>query len=211
VSDAFREALGRLDAEAFQALYGPLDPLTPDQVAQVLAPASGMRWWVAGGRAARVGAPPRRHEDTDISVFAGDLDTVRRVLRDWHLWEASDGWLRPLLPGVPLSDGCEQLWVRSDSRQPWRFEILLDAGSTDDEWVFKRDARVRLPWERALHTVDGIAYFRPEVALLFKARPARPKDRADLAAARLDPAGRAWLADTLELLGHEEWARLVRN
>ena len=72
-------------------------------------------------------------------------------------------------------------------------------------------AWVRLPWARAVHTVDGISYFRPEVALLFKARPDRPKDRADLAAARLDPAGRAWLADTLELLGHHEWARLARS
>jgi len=76
VSDAFREALGKLDGDSFQALYGPIDPLTPEQVAQVLD---------------------------------------------------------------------------------------------------------------------------------------RPKDRADLAAVRLDPAGRAWLADTLELLGYHEWARLARS
>jgi hypothetical protein len=213
MSDAFREALGRLHEDSFdsfQALYGPVDPLTPEQVARELA-GSGLRWWIAGGRAARVGAAPRRHEDTDISVLAGDLDTVRRVLRDWHLCEADDGWLRPLLPGVPPTDRCGQLWVRRDSGQPWRFEVLLDQGSTDDEWVFKRDTRVRLPWTRAVHAVDGITYFRPEVALLFKARPNRPKDRADLAAARLDPAGREWLVSTLELLGHHEWARLARS
>jgi hypothetical protein len=210
VNDAFREALGGLDAESFQALYGPSDPLTPEQVARVLS-GSGLRWWIAGGRAARVGAPPRRHEDTDICVLAADLNATRRILRDWHLWEASDGWLRPLLPGVPPTEGCWQLWVRGDSRQPWRFEILFDHGSSDDEWVYTRDARVRLPWERATHTVDGIGYYRPEVALLFKARADRPKDRADLAAARLDPAGRAWLVDALELLGHHEWARLARS
>jgi hypothetical protein len=55
---------------------------------------------------------------------------------------------------------------------------------------------VRLPWQRAVRTVDGVSYRRPEVALLFKARLDRPKDRADLLAAGLEPQARAWLADT---------------
>ena len=61
-----------------------------------------------------------------------------------------------------------------------------------------------------MHAVDGVEYLRPEVALLFKAKHDRPKDHADLLAARLDPAARSWLADTLGLLGHREWARLAR-
>jgi hypothetical protein len=59
-----------------------------------------------------------------------------------------------------------------------------------------------------VRTIGGVEYLRPEVALLFKARNGRPKDRADLLADRLDPAGRDWLADTLDLLGHDEWTRL---
>jgi hypothetical protein len=208
VSDAFREAIGRLDEDAFQALYGPSDPMTPEEVAELLAGA-GARWWIAGGRAARAGAPPRRHEDTDVAILAGDLGAVRRVMDGWHLWEALDGALRPLLPGVPLTPGCGQLWVRRGARRPWRLEFLLDHHSTDEEWVFKRDTSIRLPWQRAAHTVGGIGYLRPEVALLFKARLDRPKDRADLLAARLDPAGRAWLAGTLARLGHDDWARLA--
>jgi hypothetical protein len=43
--------------------------------------------------------------------------------------------------------------------------------SSDDEWVFKRDARVRL----------------------------------------LDPEARAWLTQTLELLGHHDWTQQVRD
>ena len=87
--------------------------------------------------------------------------------------------------------------------------MLLDRSSTDAEWVFKRDASVRLPWDRALQTVDGIGYLRPELALLYKARLDRPKDRADLAAAAVEPEARGWLADTLRRLGHQDWARLV--
>jgi hypothetical protein len=144
-------------------------------------------------------------------VRIGELGAVREAIRGWHLWEAVDGALRPLMDGVPVSESCGQLWVRRDARQAWRLEFLLDRSSTDDEWVFKRDSRVRLPWHRAAHVVDGVGYLRPEAALLFKARPDRPKDRADLLAARLEPEARAWLADTLEALGHHDWARLARR
>ena len=85
---------------------------------------------------------------------------------------------------------CGQLWVRREARQPWRFEFLLDRLSMDEEWVYKRDVRVRLPWDRAVRTIGGVGYLRPEVALLFTANHDWPKDRADLLAARLDPAGR---------------------
>jgi hypothetical protein len=74
-----------------------------------------------------------------------DLDSIRRVMGGWHLWEVADGALRPLLAGVAPSPACEQLWGRLEARQPWRFEFLLDRLSTDEEWVYKRDARVRLP------------------------------------------------------------------
>jgi hypothetical protein len=210
MNDAFAEATIQLDEECFQALYGPWDPLAPEQVAELLS-ASGRRWWIAGGRAARAGAAPRPHEDTDVTVLAADVDETRRAMRDWHLWENYNGTLRPLLPGIPLTAGCHQLWVRRDSGQPWRMEFLVDYVSTGEEWVFKRDTGVRVPWARAAHTVDGIRYIRPEIALLYKAGQDRPKDRADLAAARLDRTGRAWLADTLERLGHHEWARLAQR
>lgn len=196
-----------LDEAAFQSLYGRWAPLEPAAVAALLA-GSGVRWWIAGGRAARVGAPARRHEDTDLGVRLADLPALRHHLRDWHLWEAYEGTLRPLLPAEALSAGREQLWVRRDAEHPWELDLLLDR--SEDEWVFKRDPRVRLPWDRALHTVSGLPYLRPEVALLHKAHLDRPKDRADLAAAVLDPRARGWLAATLAELGHQAWAAAVR-
>jgi len=205
----FRQVVNDLDEERFQLLYGRWDPLEPVAVAALLT-GSGIRWHIAGGRAARLGAAPRRHEDTDVVVRMADLDVLRRALAGWHLWEANDGALRPLLPEVALAEGCGQLWARRDARQPWQLDLLLDRASDDAEWVFKRDASVRRPWADALCMVAGIAHLRPEIALLHKAWLDRPKDRADLAAARLDPAGRAWLAETLERLGHGDWARLVR-
>jgi hypothetical protein len=209
MSVTFREAVNQLDETSFHALYGPWDPMTPEQLAGLLA-YCGARWIVAGGRAARAGAAPRHHADTDVTMPAADLGAIRETLRGWHLWEANDGALKPLLPGVALTPDCEQLWVRRAAGQPWRFELVFDQWSTDSEWVYKRDTRVRLPWDKAVHAIGGVEYLRPEVALLFKAKNDRPKDRGDLLAARLDASGRAWLADTLDLLGHHEWARLAR-
>jgi hypothetical protein len=68
-----------------------------------------------------------------------------------------------------------------------------------------------VPWDQALQVIDGISYLRPELALLHKAHLDRPKDRGDLAAARLQPEVRAWLADTLDELGHHDWAGLARS
>ena len=208
MGSAFAKAINGLDEEAFQALYGRWDPLEPAQVAELLR-GSSVRWWIAGGRAARVGAPARHHEDTDVAVSAGDLEELRRDLADWHLWEANSGTLRPLLRGDTLTEGCEQLWARRNAQSSWQLDLVLDRST--DAWTFKRDARIRVPWERALHTVDGIRYLRPEIALLHKAHLDRPKDRADLAAARLDPAARAWLADTLAQVGNDTWADLART
>ena len=209
MSVTFREAVSQLDEASFHALYGPWDPMPPELVAGLLA-VCGARWIVAGGRAARVGAPPRHHGDTDVVIRVADVEAIRAVMGDWHLWEVDDGALKPLLPGVALSPDCEELWLRREAGQPWRFELLLDRQSTEGEWVYKRDARVRLPWDRAVQQIDGVEYLRPEVALLFKARHDRPKDRADLLAAHLEPSGRDWLADTLDLLGLRDWARLAR-
>src|SRR5215469_2955216 len=99
--------------------------------------------------------------------------------------------------------------ARRDAQHPWQLDLQLDRSTS--EWTYKRDARIRVPWERALHTGNGIPYQRPEIALLHKAHLDRSKDWADLAAARLDPDARARLANTLEQLGYHTWAQLART
>jgi hypothetical protein len=208
VGDAFVRAINSLSEDEFQSWYGRWEPLEPAQVAEVL-PAASVRWWIAGGRAARAGAAARQHADTDVAVSIDDLAILRTHLSGWHLWEAVSGTLRPLLPGDDLRSGCEQLWARRDAQHPWQLDLLVDR--SQDAWVFKRAPRIRVPWEHALHMVNGIRYLRPELALLHKAHLDRPKDRADLAAARLDPGARDWLAQTLEQLGHRSWADAARS
>ena len=208
MNDAFARVINKLDEQTFQSLYGRWDPLEPAQVAELLS-AAPVRWWIAGGRAARVGAAARHHEDTDIAVRIGDLGALREHLSEWDLWETRNGTLRPLLPGDSLTRGCEQMWARRDAQHPWQLDLLLDR--SHDQWTFKRDPRIRVPSQHALHTLDGIPYLRPELALLHKAHLDRPKDKADLAAASLDPDARAWLAQTLDQLGHHAWASTTRS
>ena len=154
------------------------------------------------------GAPARHHEDTDIAVRIGDLFPLRRHLSDWDLWETHGGTLRPLLPGGNLTGGRDQLWARRDAQHPWQLDLLLDR--SEDEWVFKRPpsaSRGSVPCTRST------AF--PPSALNWPCctRPTWdwPKDRADLAAARLDPNARAWLAHTLAQLDHHTWAKAARS
>jgi hypothetical protein len=145
VTDALAAALNELDEEAFQLLYGRWDPLEPAQVADLFSEAS-LRWYVAGGDAARVGAPKRHHEDTDVAVSADDLDQLRQVLPDWHLWEANSGSLRPLLPGVAITEGCQGLWARRNAREPWQIDLLLDRSR--DELALLHKAHLDRPKDR---------------------------------------------------------------
>lgn len=61
-------------------------------------------------------------------TFAKTINNLDEKTSDWHLWEARDGTLRPLLPGDQMAEGCEQLWARRNAHQPWRLDIQLDRG-----------------------------------------------------------------------------------
>lgn len=191
--------LDELDDEAFQRLYGRWAGLTPTEVSTLLDGAP-FRWWVAGGWAAEAaGGAARRHDDTDVAVLARDLEGARAWLAAFHLWEAHDGTLRPLLPGDALAPRRDQLWVRRDADSPWVLDLALTPTDGDD-WLFKRDHSLRLPLDEIGHTVDGVPYLRPCIVFLYKARQQRPKDEADFASAlpRLAAADRDWLAAALE-------------
>jgi hypothetical protein len=170
-------------------------------------------WWIAGGWALEAaGGRRRRHEDLDVAVLRRDVEAVRERFADFHLWEAHSGTLRPLGPGDELSGHVEQLWVRRDADNPWIADLLLTP--TDGEtWLYKRDHRVRLPLAEVGFKRDGIRYLRPGIALLYKARLARPKDDEDFVALRPSlPAGDArFLDDALATVNPEHpWRRGLR-
>ena len=81
-----------------------------------------------------------------------------------------------------------------------------------EEFVCRRDERIRMPLSQAVWTKDGVPYLAPEIQLLFKAKAPRGKDRRDFddCLPLLSVQQREFLraALLLTLPGHEWLARL---
>lgn len=175
----------------------------------------GAPWWIAGGVAIDlfVGRRTRDHGDLDVEVLASDQDHVRRLLDGWELAVAHDGRLREWKPHERLTPGRGSLWCRPRADAPWALQVLV-ADADGDEWIFRRDPRIRRPLAGVVRrTAHGVPYLAPELQLLFKAKSVRPVDQADFDAARplLDPAALEWLATALDIAHPDHpWRALLR-
>jgi hypothetical protein len=95
------EALAwRPDAEdeAFCAVYGDWDPLTPDELRDLMA-GYPQPWWVVGGWSVEAfTGVPRFHEDIDLVVYTEHVPQLREQLGGvFHLW-SNDGGTPPSWP-----------------------------------------------------------------------------------------------------------------
>jgi len=177
------------------------------------APEKAMRgypapWAVAGGWAIdlALGVVSRAHADVDLAVFRDDQRLLRAHLVNWRWEYAEDGVLVPWHHEQWLALPIHELYATSAAGL--RIEILLNERDGDD-WLFRRDPRVRLPLARAIVTSSsGVPALAPEVALLYKSKDPRSTDQADFAAAapRLEASARQWLSDALgECYGEHPW------
>ncbi|GAB2482933.1 hypothetical protein GCM10027187_58150 [Streptosporangium sandarakinum] len=158
-------------------------------------------WWVGGGHAVElaVGRSWREHADVDIGLLRRDQHATRRMLAGWDCHVADPpGTLRPWPVGETLPARAHDVWVREHAGGPWRFQLMLDE-SDGDEWVYRRDARIRRPLDSLTVAADGFRRLALEVQLLYKARGRRAKDEADFAEAlpALTGAQRRWLDEAL--------------
>ena len=196
-------------------------PFAPDVVAwaawrpeQAAAQLEGLEapWYVAAGWAIDLflGGERREHEDLEIAVPNERFHDVAAALAGYEIaviGTPEQGLATPYHEvGEKALAETHQTWVREPATGLWRLDVFREP-SDGDTWVCRRDAKLRLPYDRVIeHTADGIPFGRPEIVLLFKARHARPKDDGDLAAAlpHLDDGRRAWLREALELVhpGH---------
>ena len=165
-------------------------------------------WWLAGGRALDLflGAESRAHADLDVGILRRDAAGVLAALPEWQFFAARDGTLSRCAPGAP-PPAANSLWARRSDASAWAFELLLDEAA-DDRWLFRRAPAISRPLtELVRHDATGLPYLAPEIQLLYKAARPRAKDAADFArvAARLEPAARAWLRESLARVhpGHE--------
>lgn len=199
----------------FYRWYGAWAPLTPPEVARLLDGLAAP-WWIVGGWAvdAFTGVP-REHEDIDVAFFREDLPAILdRLSPGLCVWSNLSGTLRPLRKPDDLLDSARQLWVRRDGDSPWVMDLAMTSHE-GEAWISPRDDRVRLPMAEATFVAaSGIRYLRPELVLFMKARTARSKDDADLAAIlpSLEPSARGRLRDWIQLVhpGHR-WLAVIAD
>ncbi|MDN5766800.1 MAG: hypothetical protein L0H96_12820 [Humibacillus sp.] len=196
-----RSAAEQRTEDEFYAVYGPWAPLTPAEVAEVLA-RFDRPWWVVGGWAVEAATGYRReHEDTDISMLACEVPALVSYLAgDWHVWNNVGGVLHPLGgQWATVDEPDSQLWLRKNASSPWVLDIPLTPGC-NGRWTNRRDPdHVADITDVTFIGDDGIRYVLPEIAISYKAAQNRPKDALDLTAtlAVLDPARREWLRDAV--------------
>jgi aminoglycoside-2''-adenylyltransferase len=170
-------------------------------------------WGIAGGWALDlfIGRESRSHGDIDIAVLRADQKHLRsrisghlekvveRQLVDW----SSTEMLEPPVHEVHVS------WPDG-----YHLEFLLNEQDRETgEWVFRRDARIRLPLAAAF--VQGrVPYLAPEIVLLYKAKTPSAKDDADfrITLSHLASDQRSWLRHALDVTapGHH-WASILRQ
>ena len=185
---------------------GCWQPLSPHEVATLLAPQPAP-WWIAGGWALDLflGGQTRAHDDIDVQILRRDQRRIRAALGDWDVQGAlppprPDHWpFEEWRRDEDLDPAIHDVWCRPRRDAPWAVQLMVGE-SEGDEWIYHRAPRIR----RALGAVGrrtdaGIPYLVPEIQLLYKAKAPRPKDEADFArvAPYLDDDSRHWLRDVL--------------
>lgn len=157
-------------------------------------------WCIAGGWALDLflGTVSREHGDVDVALFREDQGALRQHLSGWTLRKAEDGALSDWREGESLQPPVHEVHA---TRVGLRMELLLNERE-GDTWVYRRDARVRMPVERLiLRAEPGLPVLCPEVVLLYKAKAPRAVDTADFEAvrSRLSESQRQWLREALDI------------
>ena len=190
------------------------EPLAPEAVAEVLA-TTDARWWLSGGAALDrwFGSAIRERSNTDVSSTSADLE---RLLADLpaplSAWVLSD---EEMVRWSDLPEGADPqpVLIHNDARGAWVLQVNAEDG-TDRAWLYRRDARLQLPWDAAVLDIDGIPTGAPEVQLVWKALRPRPEDDVDKDAVlpRLSEEARGWWERAiLSIHPHSTWAIHVRS
>jgi Aminoglycoside-2''-adenylyltransferase len=174
---------------------------TPQEAARRLR-GIDVPWRVSAGWAIDLflGGQRREHDDLELAAPADRFGELAARLAELDFHVVTRGVAEPVEAAPELMESVHQTWGLDRAANAWRIDVFREPFD-GDHWVARRDESIRLPYEELIeHTADGIPYERPEVVLLFKAKHARPKDEADLAAVlpRLSAERRRLLARWIE-------------
>ncbi|CAH0175258.1 hypothetical protein SRABI76_01384 [Microbacterium oxydans] len=191
-------------------------PLDAEAVARLLAPAP-VRWWLSGGAALDrwLGRAIRPRPNIDVSVTAADLAALLEVLpAGLTAWMPADGdGAATPFADAPADADVQPVLIHDDEQSSWVLQVNVEDGAPR-AWVYKRDPRLQLPWDRAVLDINGIPTGAPEVQLVWKALRPRPEDDVDKVAvvAELPDEARGWYERAiLSIHPHSSWSIHVRS
>lgn len=190
-------------------------PLAPQGVAELLG-ASTSRWWLSGGGALDhwLGRAIRERPNIDASTTSAELPRLVEALpADFTAWapDGEDAVVR--WADAPADADLQPLRIRDERTGAWVLQLNVEDG-TDSAWLYRRDPRLQLPWDRAVLDVDGIPTGAPEVQLIWKALRPRPQDDLDKDAVlpELSDEAQAWFERAiLSIHPHSTWSIHVRS
>lgn len=172
---------------------------TPSEVAQRLA-GIATPWCVAAGWALDLfrGMQTREHGDIEIAIPAASFPEVRTRFPGYAFDAVGNGRIwENATPDVLAAT--HQTWLRDPATGNYLLDVFREPHD-GETWICRHDETIRLPYSEIIqYTPDGLPHLAPELVLLFKAKHARPKDRADFdeTIPHMTPAQRATLADLL--------------
>lgn len=187
---------------------------TPREVADLLGGVTA-RWWLSGGAALQhwLGRPIRELPNTDVSTTARDLEQfVGALPAQLSAWVDGDDGLVPFTDADREAE-LQPVYVHDDVSDVWALRVNVEDG-IDRAWLYRRDPRLQLPWERAVVDVDGVPTGAPEVQLVWKALRPRPEDEVDRAAVLpelTEDAVAFYETALLRIHPHSTWAIHVRS
>ncbi len=171
----------------------------PSEVARRLA-GIATPWCVAAGWALDLfrGRQTREHGDIEIAIPAAHFPEVRDRFPG-YVFDAVGGGRIWENAAPDVLAATHQTWLRDPATGSYLLDVFREPHD-GDTWICRHDETIRIPYGDIIqHTHEGIPYLTPELVLLFKAKHARPKDRADFdqTVAHMTPARRETLAGLL--------------
>ena len=157
----------------------PWRPLSVSQIEHFL----GFNDFIlAGGYAlsAFVGKDYREHDDIDVIIKREDQNLLFSHLGLDQIFIAdANKELRPMDPKVFYDKPAQDIWILNEELDSWCLQVMLVDHDEDDNWVFKRNTSIRIPWNEIYWQKNGMNILLPELLLLYKSSKMRPKDKVD--------------------------------
>lgn len=149
-----------------------------------------------------------------MSVVLADLPRlIESIPEGYEAWAVRDD--EDLVPFAETEEGDElqPVLIRDTRKNAWVLKVNVEDGAPR-AWIYKRDPRLHLPWDRAVLDIDGIPTGAPEVQLVWKALRPRPEDDVDKDAVlpHLSEEATAWYERCiLSIHPHSSWSIHVRS